>query len=129
MSDNYRDLHETPVEVLGTAGYCDLAAEVLREIHPTAKTYRITDSSRCCFRHVFLVTAAGPLDVGGFTTMEALHKRYGDNDSPPVEPTDPEAVAEYFLNQRREDAETKIVLNRLREYVHGNLDRYNRQGA
>ena len=115
-----------PVEWLVAEGYCDVAADVLREIHPTAETYRITDPSHYHFNYVFLVTAEGALDIHGFTTTEALLKQYGDDDSYLAEPTTPQAVAAYVVNQGREDLETRIVLDRIREHVRNNPKRFNR---
>ncbi len=126
MTDDYRDIYETPVEQLGTGGYCDLAAVVLREVHPSAATYRITDSSRSYFRHIFLVIADEALDIHGFTTTSALLDQYGDDETYLAEPTTPEAVSVYVLNQGRDINETNIVLTLLRDHVRNNPKVFNR---
>ena len=126
MSEGYRDLYEKPLEWLVTEGYSDVAADVLREIHPAAEIYRITDPTHYFFSYLFLMTAEGALDIGGFTTVEALIEQHGDEECCLAEPTTPEAVAAYFHDNGREDLEIRIVLERMREHVRNHPEKFNR---
>ena len=127
MSEGYRDLYEKPVEWLVTEGYSDVAMGVLREIHPAAEIYRVTDASRYFFSYVFLMTAEGALDIGGFTTVEALIEKYGDEECCLAEPTTPEAVAAYFFDNGREDLEIRIVRERMQEHMRDHAGKFERK--
>ena len=117
MNDDYSDLYGQPVEALGSGGYCDLAAEVLREFHPDAKIYRITDDDGDRFAHVFLRVGDRAMDITGVCSPEDMLQRHNDVDGARLEQTTPEAVANSFLGHSRTADERQIVMERFREHI------------
>lgn len=117
MNDDYSDLHKDPIESLGTGGYCDLAADVLREFHPEAHTYRITDPDRERFAHVFLMLGNTVIDITGAATLDEMLARHADIGGAIADRTTPEKVAAFFLGHSREPKERRIVVTRFREHI------------
>jgi hypothetical protein len=85
---------EDPIKA-GREGACHLALEVLLEFYPTASPYRLTDEGENGFDHVFLMLNNQPIDIGGFTTIDALREWFRDEKLKPV-PTTLEQIQQRF---------------------------------
>lgn len=125
MNDDYSDLHEDSIESLGTEGYCDLAADVLREFHPEMQTYRITDDpARKRFAHVFVMLGDTVLDITGATTLDEILARHANVEGAIADLTTPKAVAEFFHGHGRKPIEHRIVTTRFREHIRANPQQF-----
>ncbi|MCF7788292.1 MAG: hypothetical protein K9N47_19370 [Prosthecobacter sp.] len=124
MNNAYSDLYEDSVENLGTQGYCDLVADVLREFHPDAHTYRITNTSGNRFAHVFLMLGNTALDITGATSIDKILARYTHVECAIADPTTPEAVTAFFLGHGREPKEHDIVTTRFRDHISSNPQQF-----
>ena len=85
-----------PVE-LGTGGFCFLVAEMLKEKHPHAEFWRLTNRERTKYSHVFVRVDGKPCDIKGFRSVAEM--RFDLNDYGLAEEiTDPKEIKNYFYH-------------------------------
>ena len=123
MRANPTEQLEASVIDLGSYGYCDLAALVLRELYPDAPLYRVTDDAGIRFAHVFLRIGEWGLDINGFCPLGVMLCRFGE-DGFRSEETSAESVKTYFLAHGREHDEIRNITRRFRDHIHNYPDQF-----
>lgn len=123
MRANPTEQLEASVTDLGSRGYCDLAAFVLRELYPDAPLYRVTDAAGIRFAHVFLRVGERELDIDGFCPHGVMLRLFWE-DGFRIEETSAESVETYFLGRGRELDETRNITQRFRDHIHNNPDQF-----
>lgn len=63
---------------LGRGGHCNVALEVLLELYPEGKPYKLTRNGKD-YPHVFLMFKGQPLDICGVTSMAEMRAHYKDD--------------------------------------------------
>ena len=111
---------ERSVEELGRGGDCDVATEVLMDLYPSAKAYRLKDD-RSDFAHTFVIYNGLAVDITGITTIDEMVQHYGGSLS--AEPTTMQSIRSYFRNHR-ENQEHRALRDRFSANILANIEKF-----
>jgi len=118
--DDYSDLYEPSPEELGLQSYCFVVAQLLSELHPNCRFFRITNMDK--FDHVVIEKSGVYIDIRGKHTKEQL-LNFDEWKGMELIETSIEEIMEYFMGFT-EQVVFDIVKERLLEYIDNRRENY-----
>ena len=89
-------------EQLGSGGFCFLVAELLQAKYRGSVLWRLTDSIRTKYAHVFVCVEGHPADIKGFRSIDEMRFDYNDY-SLVAEPIEAQSVRDFFYPNYTQD--------------------------